>query len=254
MLMSRPRRLFARTSVFVLATVCLISGNAFGQDAGPSSDQIQKFWNNSESRPDPVILPIRAISAIKDKSGRSRFISENGRYEFKGTFVDKWNEVEVNTYEDAEYSRSHIPLDSLNLKGELLDPLTLGDGTGQTVLAFVSPNGKASRAFLNEIQGLKDEFTFEIFAIPNDNTPRETMVALSCAVDQDRALEALLEGSGYKNLELRPNCSLVKLQNRMIAFGLFGFQAIPSVISPSSLISEGYRPDEWGKFLKENMK
>ncbi len=245
---------FVTASIALILGACTLSSQAYGQETGPSAAQVQKFLKDSESRPDPIMLPAGMVTVVKKPSGEAMFFSDNGRYEFRGTIIDKWNEIEVKTYEDAEYSKNHIPVDSLSLNSDLLDPLMYGDGDRQKVVVFLSPNGKGSRAFLEDISDLKDEFVFEISVIPDDNTDRRTMVELSCAKDKEKALAALMNNSGYKELEPNPNCKLIELQNRMITFGILGFNAIPAVISPSSLISEGYREGGWDKFLKENMK
>lgn len=245
---------FLFAGLAALLGLCLLTPNAYSQEDGPTEDQVKKFLDDAESRDDPVILPIRMISVVKDNNGQSMFISENGRYEIKGTIVDKWNKIEVNTYEDAQYARNHIPIQNLDLKPRLLKPFVFGNNEKQKVVAFLSPNGKASRAFLDEIQDLEDDFMFQIIVIPNDLTERKDIIGLSCVADKSQGLQALMAGEGYQNLKVDPACKLVELQNRMIAFGLLGFQAIPAVISPSSLISEGYRQDGWDKFLKENMQ
>ena len=232
----------------------LVFSASHAQESGPTKEQIRKFIEENKDLPDPIFLPVRMIAVIKKPNGEALFVSESGRYEFKGEIVDKWNEIELNTYEDAKYSKTHMPLEKLDLDHKALDPIIYGDGGDQRVLAFISPNGKASQAFLEEIEDLTDRFTFELVLIPNDETSRETMIALSCAADKEEALEALLNREGYLDLDIDPECNLVELQNRMIAFGLMGFQAIPTVISPSSFVSEGFRGDGWTQFLKENMK
>lgn len=250
---STLRKFLAPTAMMALAfgAVCL-PAQAFAKNGDIPQAEIEKFKKENQDTKIQA-LPMGRVM-VSEKNGISTIVSDNGRYRFNGSITDTWAKIEINNYQDAKYSATHLPMENLKLDSNILDPLVYGDKPKQNVLVFLSPDDKGSRHLLSEMPGLSNDFQFEIVVVPASSTPSRMAAAFSCVDDEKHALDALLSGEGLTELRPAKGCDLQMLSNRMIAFNLLGFYDLPAVVAPSTTISNGDRDDGWEHFLQENMK
>ncbi|NLC21310.1 MAG: hypothetical protein GX771_05270 [Halomonadaceae bacterium] len=198
-------------------------------------------------------LPMGRVM-VSQKDGVTTILSDNGRFRFEGSIVDTWAQIEIKSHEDAVFSAEHLPMDRIGLEPEMLAPLYYGDNDDQNVLVFLSPDDPASRAFLDELPSMKEEFKFDLVVVPSSTTPMSMATAFSCVDDRSDALNKLMTGKGMLKLKPAEGCDLQILNNRMIAFNLLGFYDLPTVISPATKLGVSQVDGGWKKFLMENMK
>lgn len=195
-------------------------------------------------------LPMKSVF-FAQRGNQFIIISDNGRYEFKGYFRDRWMNEDIHTYDDALYSSQHLPFDqATNLNINDLKPMIYGSGPDR-VIAFVRPQEPASHRFLDAIKELGEDFTFHLIPLPPaSGNPRITL-SYTCPKNTSRALSVLMHNTSYELLEYLPSCDRQVMVNRLLTHHVFGFFETPSVITPSTRIQQGDHSD-WAEFLANN--
>lgn len=250
-------RLSILTRTLILAAMPIVAFSnisvAKPLDKKIPQEEVDKFKKESADIKN-VALPMTRLY-VSQKGGQTKMMSENGRYMFNGPIVDTWLQLEINSYDDAMFSKNHLAFDQIGFKGEMLAPLIYGTGKEQKVLAFVSGDGQASRQFIEQIKPLEKDFTFELIVVPeNSSDSIKIATAYSCPTNPSSALKKLMSGKGVSDLTPTKDCDYQMLNNRVLAFGLLGFNELPAVIAPSSRVATGDVNGGWAKFLMENVK
>ncbi len=158
-------------------------------------------------------LPIGGVKIIESDKG-TFFVSENGRFAWKGPLYDMWNGKKVATIEDANTVVNHIDLKKIGVDPDRMATLTMGQGDKLEVI-FVSTDCPHCQKLLGQAVKLTDKYTFKIVLIPMGPKSLQHTKLLLTAKDKDAAVKALVSGD-YKGLT-DDNCDLKPLQLTMVA-------------------------------------
>jgi thiol:disulfide interchange protein DsbC len=176
------------------------------------------------------------------------FVSENGRFAFKGTMLDMWNGKPIRTIEDVDKIVNHINLKKIGVDFKELFVLTYGHGPKEEVF-FVSPGCPHCHHMLDQMKGLENEYTFKIIPLPILG-PRSVDAArrLMCLGDNDKAVKALMEKK-YKELP-EGKCKMTPLQKGFVVAQVLGIRGVPYIVRHDGYVQRG-AVKNLKKFLKE---
>jgi thiol:disulfide interchange protein DsbC len=230
------------------------SGLALSVITGVVSAQIM---DRPEGAPDPdalaldesiesVTLPMNRL-VVSERDGQFRIVSDNGRYFFRGTIYDAWEETEIQTLEKARHSASHIDFDGNSLDIERLDPLPYGEGEQRTVV-FFQPGQARNRALFNAIAERRDRVDVRLIALPSSAIPESAMIASACPTNPEAAGEAFITGEGLDRISHRGDCDPAIMNFRNISKYLLGFLDLPLVVRSDDRVHSGVNED-WEAFL-----
>lgn len=205
---------------------------------------------NAGGGTETVKLATGDIYLARDRSGVVG-ISHNGRYKFTGAIFDTWAEKEIDTLAAAEHSKTHIPLNALDLTPKIVQAFTLGFGEKE-IYAFVSPDDAASREFLKAVQRLGRDYTFHVIPVPSQNTDSDLALAYSCPTDRQQAVEVLFAGGTAQDIDQDPSCTGEILAARLIVFQMLGLYELPAIIMPSDKLLTGQPKEGWIEAIRNN--
>lgn len=220
--------------------------------ASSTDDKINQYLEEMESVEVQVLPFNRLVFSRETNTDTGEFLltSDNGRYVFQGRVIDQWNEIEINSYEDAVFSASHLDISSIDMKPSDVGSITYGSGD-QHVFAFVSPSDPSSRKLLEQIKHLDKEFTFHFAVIPYADTPNDVTLSYACPANEAQAVQSLFSNTDYEKIGISRNCDPAMLTYRLIAIQLLGIQDVPAVIAPSTRLQQGDF-NSWEGFLLNN--
>ena len=212
-----------KTAFIILSLALLIPGSALAQETPFGSIKSVKS------------LPISGVKIIESDKGVF-FVSENGRFAWKGPIYDLWNGKNVQTMEDADTVVNHIDVKKIGLKTDQLATLTIGKGSKEELI-FVSSDCPHCRKLLEQAVGLGNEYRLKVVLVPMGQKSLEHTKQLMCAKDQEVALKALMSG----NFEsLGPGeCDLAPLQHTMVAARILGLRSVPFLIRHDGKVHTG---------------
>jgi thiol:disulfide interchange protein DsbC len=243
--MRKFNQILAISAISLLSSTQAIS-NTYTDE---QMDSIREFGKDAQTV-NALPLPMKSVF-FAERGNQFVIISDNGRYEFKGYFRDRWMNEDIHTYDDALYSSQHLPFEQVtNLNVNDLKPMIYGSGP-ERVIAFVRPQEPASHQFLDSIKELGKDFTFHLIPLPPaSGNPRITL-SYTCPKNTSRALSVLMHNTSYELLEHLPSCDRQVMMNRLLTHHVFGFFETPSVIAPSTRIQQGDH-NNWVEFLANN--
>lgn len=187
-------------------------------------------------------LPITGLQMVK-AGDKIFFLSGNGRFVFTGTLFDVWNQVVIAEFADVDRIANRIDLSKMKLKIDELGPVTVGTGQPQVVV-FVDPRCPYCKQVQQQMESLKDRYTFKLVAVPVLGQESQNLVVrLGClgqTPQKDQAREALLH-QAYERLpaEVDAACDRQPLQRALVTAHLFGIDAVPFLIAPDGRTFKG---------------
>jgi len=180
-------------------------------------------------------LPIHGVKMIESDQGVF-FISENGRFAWKGPIYDLWNNQPVKTMADAETVVNHLDVKKIGINPNELATLTLGQ-EGPEEIIFVSSACPHCRKLLEQAMELSGKYCFRIVLIPMGQKSMEQTRRLLCAGDRNLAVRALITGN-YKGLGTG-DCQLKSLQRTLVAARILGIRSVPYLIRHDGRVGTG---------------
>lgn len=180
-------------------------------------------------------LPIHGVKMIESDKGVF-FVSENGRFAWKGPLYDMWNTREVRTLADVEAVVNKVDVRKIGLKPEELATLTFGQGNLEEII-FVSPSCKHCRTLMQQALELGGKYRFRVVLVPMGQKSMEQARKLLCQKDVDAALKALA-GGDYDGLQAG-DCSLPNLQRTLVAARVLGLRSVPYLIRHDGQVATG---------------
>jgi len=180
-------------------------------------------------------LPIHGVKMIESDKGVF-FISENGRFAWKGPIYDMWNAKPVATIEDAETVVNHIDVKKIGVKPNDLATLSFGEGQQEEII-FVSSACPHCKKLLEQAVELGEQYRFHIILIPMGRKSMKQTRQLLCAPDQGRAVKALLTGD-YEGLG-SGDCRIKSLQRTLVAARILGIRSVPYLIRHDGQVKTG---------------
>lgn len=194
-------------------------------------------------------LPMGGFKAVK-ADGQLFFISDSGRFVFRGELYDVWNTKKLDTMEAVLNATSRIQFSNFNIDpNDDLGAFTYGEGDKEVVV-FVDPNCPYCHELLNSLEQAKDDYKFSIVMIPvmgNDSGKR--VRSIGCATDRNEAFGKLISGSAPYGLEQVENCDLKPFQKALVTAKMFGVQGVPFIIAPDGRLKRG-NPKNLKAFLE----
>jgi thiol:disulfide interchange protein DsbC len=184
-------------------------------------------------------LPINGMIAAV-KNGKLAFVSDNGRFVFRGSMYDTWSQKEVTSLAEAEQASKYIDLKKLKFNIDDLVPFTVGTGS-KTVVVFTDPLCPSCAhliADLNKVQG----YSFKIVEVPALGDDSAKIVrSLLCAKDKDEAFDVATGKSKPRVIDQRGNdCDTSPIGKRIISAQMFGVKGVPFMIRDDGLVKHGY--------------
>ena len=195
-------------------------------------------------------LPIDGVKMIESDKG-TFFVSENGRFAWKGPLYDMWNGKKVQNIEDADTVVNHIDIHKIGLDPKQMATLTMGQGDKEEVI-FVSSDCPHCRKMLEQAAKLQDKYKFQIVLLPMGPKSMEHTKQLLCAQDKEASIKALLSGN-YEALS-EDKCSLVPLQRTLVAARILGLREVPYMIRHDGQVQAGELKDLAGWLAGNNDK
>lgn len=193
----------------------------------------------SADQPKVEYLPINGM-IVAEKDGLVKIASANGRFEFRGTLIDRWSDQQILTLEDARHSMNHIKLDGINMnQDEALAPYKFGTGP-KNIMVFIDPNCPACGLLMDEIPENSTEYTFNVIPVGLlGDQSRNIVSGLTCAKDQ-AAAKKQIKTKTFSPLAQDEGCALDLITRRMFTAQLLNVNGLPFMIRDDGLISRGF--------------
>lgn len=188
-------------------------------------------------------LPIEEIKAV-ETNGEIFFMSNNGRYVFRGQLTDTWHKRSLDTMQEIEYASNHIDLDLMGLPLDKLNTITIGGGS-QRVVAFVDPKCSFCKTLIREALNKTDKYTFKLVVVPALGEDSNNMSkALFCSADKSPAIEKFLAGD-LKSLPQKDTCDTKHYDLTLTVAQLIGIDHVPFILSPDGRYRSGTGEGFW---------
>jgi len=184
---------------------------------------------------------------FSERNGDVRIISDNGRYVFRGTIFDTWDQKPIEGMEDAQASAGRMNLDGADLDIRELKPVTYGADPAE-LIAFIQPGAKPTDDFLDALR--RTGKSAELIVYDHRSIPEAALIASACPVDEQHTAETLVSGTGLGALEYEQNCDPVVMQLRNVTRYLLGYEDLPLVIRSDDRVHSGFM-DDWTVFLND---
>jgi len=184
-------------------------------------------------------LPIHGVKMIESDKGVF-FVSENGRFAWKGPLYDLWNGKEVAAMEDVDRVVNRVNINKIGVKPEQLAALTLGKGDLEEVI-FVSTSCEHCRKLLQQAAKLGDKYRFRVVLVPMGPKSMKQTRQLLCAQDQNAAVQALVSGN-YESVG-PGECDTPTLQRTLVAARVLGLRSVPYLIRHDGQVQTGVVKD-----------
>lgn len=186
-------------------------------------------------------LPVSGIQAVETMDGDLLFLSDNGRYAFRGVALDLWHGIKLSSFDETQRLAGRIDLGKLKLDVKDLGALDLGEGP--EVVAFVDPLCPHCAALREEIDALAGTYRFRLVPIPVlGEASQRAVLAINCmsAVDTAKARDALLGKIDAATLPAPTvGCGEGPSQRALITAQILGIQGTPFLIAPDGRIHQG---------------
>jgi thiol:disulfide interchange protein DsbC len=189
-------------------------------------------------------MPIQGVKIIESDKGVF-FVSENGRFAWKGPIYDMWNGKNVATIEDADTVVNHIDIGKIGLKPDQLATVTIGKGDKEELI-FISTDCPHCQHLLQEAVKLGEQYRFRAVLVPMGQKSMEHTKQILCCKDQEAVIKALTTGkydalpSGECGPDLQP------LQHTLVAARVLGLRSVPFLIRHDGKVQTGAIQDLGG--------
>ena len=194
-----------------------------------------------------VPLPITGMTAI-NRDGQIHYVSKNGRFVLTGQMYDLWYGEFVDSIEQMKDLGSRIDLKKMGLDPASLNSVSFGTGSKQVVM-FTDPLCSYCHALANDLKAFENEYTVHLVVIPAlGEKSNELASKVSCALDKDEALAAVLNGT-LDTLPLQENCDQTTYQSTLVASQVLDINGVPFLIADDGRVARG-RPSDLGQWLK----
>ena len=234
-----------KLSLIITAALTAVAVNAFAagntgvaKNQSPVLDEIIPQIDGMKR------LPVSGIVAI-DSRGRTVFMSDNGRFVFMGAkLYDTWNRQYLDSMAEIEQWAEKIDIDRLGLNLDDLHALPYGTGDKKVVI-YIDPFCPYCEKQLEQIDSLKDKYTFQIIAVPFLGERSGKMVRrLACGIEQgmDKAkLADIMVHRRYNDLpEDDTTCDTGHVEKILLTAKLTGVQGVPFTIADNGSYMPGY--------------
>ncbi|WP_177454460.1 DsbC family protein [Pseudomonas sp. Irchel 3E13] len=193
-------------------------------------------------------MPINGMIAAV-KNGKLAFVSDNGRFVFRGSMYDTWSQQEVTTLAEAEQASKYIDLKKLKFNIEDLVPFTVGTGA-RTVVVFTDPLCPSCALLISDLQKIEG-YNFKIVEVPAlGNDSAKIVRSLLCAKDKEEAFGIATGKSKPRVVDQRGNdCDTSPIGKRIISAQMFGVKGVPFMIRDDGLIKHGYEKGTLSNWL-----
>jgi thiol:disulfide interchange protein DsbC len=215
---------------------------------GPAQAQANLFGSIKAVK----AIPIQGVKIIESDKGVF-FVSENGRFAWKGPLYDMWNGKEVRTLEDADTVVNHVDIKKIGIDPNQLATLTIGQGETEEVI-FVSPDCPHCRKMLQQAVTLGDKYRFKVVLVPMDQKSMEHTKQILCTKDKDAAVKALVSGNFESLASADCGPDLVPLQRTLVAARILGLQSVPLMFRHDGKVQSGELRDLAGWLEGKNDK
>ena len=197
-------------------------------------------------------LPAGGLQAVETTDGDLLFLSDNGRYAFRGPAVDLWHGARLTDLDTVQRLAGRIDLQRLKL-----DPRDLGAidfGQGPEVIVFVDPHCPHCKALLAALPGLAARYRFRLVPLPVlGESSQQAVLAINClsVADPEQARQALLDPSVLRSLPPPTDgCGQVPAQRALVTAQILGVQGTPYLIAPDGRLRQG-APEDLGAWLAQ---
>ncbi|ODN41399.1 DsbC family protein [Piscirickettsia litoralis] len=193
-------------------------------------------------------LPIKSMKVV-DSNGELYFMSENGRYVFRGELFDAWYRKEIDNVKDLQQTANRLDFSKMGIKLDGLATLTLGHGPKKATL-FVDPRCPYCHGVLKDAQHLVNDYTFTVVPVPalGDKSNQLDKV-LACTANKKKALEALINEKIDQLPQSKKDCDLSAYNKTLVTAQVLGINGVPVVIAPDGRMMRG-RPLNLKRFLE----
>ena len=175
-------------------------------------------------------LPITGMKVISSRAGII-FISDNGRFAFKGKLYDIWNGDQYQTIEEIETHAFKVDLDKMRIDVDTLNTVTLGQGSKQAVI-FVDPLCPYCHELVRQALLLQDEYTFKIVFIGLLGSDSDRLVQrVACAKRSEDVLPAMLSET-LDRIETA-SCDYNRVEKTTVTGNVLGIRTVPYLLSPN---------------------
>jgi len=184
-------------------------------------------------------LPINGMVAAV-KNDKLAFVSDNGRFVFRGTLYDTWSQKEITSLADADRAFSYIDLAKLRFQVDDLAPFTYGTGAKEVVI-FTDPQCPSCHQLLQDLKKVEG-YTFKILELSAMGPESGRIVrSLHCAKDKAEALAVALGETKPRVVDqVGDDCDTSAIGKRIISAQMFGVKGVPFMIRNDGLVRHGY--------------
>jgi len=187
-------------------------------------------------------LPIDGLQMVK-ANGKTFFISRNGRFVIDGKLYDTWSRESITNINQVDEVANKIDLQKMKLKVDDLGPVTVGTGKPQVVI-FVDPRCSFCAKVQQQLEGLKEQYTFKLIPLPVLGKESQVLVnKIGCLLqtkDKVKAQTYLLHQEfDALPAEISSDCSREPMQKAYITAQLFGINAVPFLIAADGRTFKG---------------
>lgn len=193
----------------------------------------------AQSATDTAPLPINGmIAAVKNE--KLAFVSDNGRFVFRGSLYDTWSRKEITTLAEAERASNYIDLAKLRFRVDDLAPFTFGTGSKEVVI-FTDPLCPSCHQLVQDLKQVKG-YTFKILELSAMGPDSGKIVrSLHCAKDKSEALAVALGETKPRVVDqVGDDCDTSAIGKRIISAQMFGVKGVPFMIRNDGLVRHGY--------------
>ncbi|WP_273808359.1 MULTISPECIES: DsbC family protein [unclassified Pseudomonas] len=193
----------------------------------------------AQSATDTAPLPINGmIAAVKNE--KLAFVSDNGRFVFRGSLYDTWSQKEITTLAEAERASNYIDLAKLRFRVDDLAPFTFGTGSKEVVI-FTDPLCPSCHQLVQDLKQVKG-YTFKILELSAMGPDSGKIVrSLHCAKDKSEALAVALGETKPRVVDqVGDDCDTSAIGKRIISAQMFGVKGVPFMIRNDGLVRHGY--------------
>lgn len=236
----------------ILSAHCMASGQTgVAKNASPVLDEIIPQIDGMKR------LPVQGVVAI-DSNGRTVFMSDNGRFVFmEAKLYDTWNRQYLDSMAEIQQWSERIDLDRLGLDLDELQALPYGTGDKEVVI-YIDPFCPYCEKQLQQIEELKDQYTFKLLNVPFLGERSGKMVRrIACGVEQGmdkRDLAEIIVHRRYNDLPADDkSCNVDHVEKLLLTAKLTGVSGVPFTISESGSYMPGYIKDmaQWLRNAEE---
>jgi thiol:disulfide interchange protein DsbC len=248
----------------VLCTAMLLALNVNAQDLDgekltadvslPEHKSTPEWTNTQLEAESGEIVGMQTISVgnlifVEGEQG-TYWISEDGRFAFRGIMQDRWAGHQITDLEAAAISKriplKHYPVD-FNTD---VATIKIGNAMKRQGAVFVDPTTNHSREIIKEILEEPDKFNLDVVLMPavGGDTAQARAMAIYCATDREQAIKDLAYGTNKSFSSLDPECKRERVPMSLMLNKAFRITGIPHLIREDGRTIKG-KPHNLKKWL-----